>query len=328
MCCTSLFSQDVISFQIIGLDDSIKSNREQDYKEALLNAKLKALEMAGIEIKSETKVINYDLIEEIIESKSKEVVLPGMNITEIGYNENGYYQVLIVGEIRREAEGVSHKKLRYALNLYQRLEYKKSESELNEIIKTSNEDELVAEALYLKIKWKFAEDYLEEFEKLRATYPDSKYVEKAKIIIDGFLEKEEERKRQEIADGTVKTNFNISSDLPYENTGYSVLKGSTFIGIGNYQIRNYGNIYIRGCCIGHFSNEYQEIKKELYLDFDKEYEMEVQYYFYNDKSSAYEKNKYIKFRTPAYDEKVKSFLINVKFDKVAGVSFSLEAQYK
>lgn len=327
ICFTNVFSQDVVSFQIFGTDDGIKSNREQDYKEALLDAKIKALDRVGIQIKTETEISDYNVIKEIVESKSEGVILPGMSITEMGYSDDGFYQVLIIGEIKSGANGVIHKKLKYVLKLYQRLEYDKAKVELNKIINTSNEDELVAEALYLKIKWKFAENYLDEFEKLKVTYPESKFVEKAKIIVDNFQKKEEEKKSREIKDGTIKATFEISSELPYAQTGFSPLKGATFRGIGNFQIKNYQDIYLRGCCIGNSSNNYQQSKKELFLDFDKTYELEVQYYFYNDKSYAYEKNKFIKLITPTYNKNVKSFLVHVKFDKNAGVSAKVEAQY-
>ena len=50
-----------IDVLIKGMDDGVKTSRDRDYAEALMNAKLQAIERAGVSIKSLTKVENFQL---------------------------------------------------------------------------------------------------------------------------------------------------------------------------------------------------------------------------------------------------------------------------
>ncbi len=125
---------------------------------------------------------------------------------------------------------------------------------------------------------------------------------------------------------SLRASFRISSELPYGPAIYQATKDTTFNGIGNYQIRDSRNVYVRGCCAGNMDMEYQLDKEQLYLHFDKRYEIKVQYYFYNGIIRAYERNRYLKFRTPPYDEKVKSFILQVRFNEAGGVSLAVETE--
>jgi hypothetical protein len=78
--CFPLISQEIIDFNIRGKDDGEKSIRQNDYADALIDAKRKALEKVGITIKSYSKVQNSQLFEDLIESKSGGFILPGMKI--------------------------------------------------------------------------------------------------------------------------------------------------------------------------------------------------------------------------------------------------------
>ncbi len=143
---------------------------------------------------------------------------------------------------------------------------------------------------------------------------------------------EKDSKEQETANAKLKAYFGISSERPYEIIISKAVKDTTIndttiIGIGNYQIRDPQNIYFKGCCVGNVRYENKETKSELYLNFNKKYQFLIQYYYYNDISIAYERNKYVKFTTPPYDEKIKSFFIEVKFNNAGGVSISLDNQY-
>lgn len=96
----SITTAEVIDVNIKGVDDGIKTSRQQDYREAVMNAKLQAIEQSGASIESITKVVNFQLKYDAIESKSKAVLLPGFQIIDIGYLADGTYQVVLIGKIQ------------------------------------------------------------------------------------------------------------------------------------------------------------------------------------------------------------------------------------
>lgn len=90
---------ETIDVQIKGIDDGVKTTKQQDYKEAVLFAKHEAIERAGVKVKSMTTVKDFVLNADYIESKAEGVLLPGYNILDIGYVEDGTYQVVLVDKI-------------------------------------------------------------------------------------------------------------------------------------------------------------------------------------------------------------------------------------
>jgi hypothetical protein len=96
----SIASAEVIDVNIKGVDDGIKTSRQQDYREAVMNAKLQAIEQSGASIESITKVVNFQLKYDAIESKSSAILLPGFQIIDIGYVADGTYQVVLIGKIQ------------------------------------------------------------------------------------------------------------------------------------------------------------------------------------------------------------------------------------
>jgi hypothetical protein len=99
---TSMASAEVIDVNIKGMDDGRKTTRQQDYQEAVMNAKLQAIEQAGVSIESITQVVNFQLKYDAVESKSKAILLPGFQIIDIGYVADGTYQVVLIGKIQKE----------------------------------------------------------------------------------------------------------------------------------------------------------------------------------------------------------------------------------
>jgi hypothetical protein len=97
------FSQ-TIDVLIKGMDDGVKTNKQQDYAEASMNAKLQAIERAGVEIKSITEVENFQLKYDMVESKAEAVLLPGFQIMDIGYQTDGTYQIVLSGKIKTDSE--------------------------------------------------------------------------------------------------------------------------------------------------------------------------------------------------------------------------------
>ena len=98
------FSQD-IEVLIKGVDDGIKTNKQQDYQEALMNAKLQAIERAGLEITSITKIEDFQLKSDTVESKAKAVLLPGFQVMDLGYQADGTYLVILSGKVRTQEKG-------------------------------------------------------------------------------------------------------------------------------------------------------------------------------------------------------------------------------
>ncbi|MBW2606758.1 MAG: hypothetical protein JRD05_03880 [Deltaproteobacteria bacterium] len=91
---------DEIEISIKGIDDGVKTTKQQDYKEAVLFAKQQAIERAGVMIKSKTTVKNLIAKEDFIESKSEGILLPGYKVIDIGYTQSGNYQIVLIGKIK------------------------------------------------------------------------------------------------------------------------------------------------------------------------------------------------------------------------------------
>lgn len=94
----------IIDVQIKGADDGIKTNKQKDYKEAVLFAKREAIERAGVKIKGKSSVKNFVLEEDYVESQSEAILAPGYQIIDVGYSEDGFYHVVLIGKIKVRPE--------------------------------------------------------------------------------------------------------------------------------------------------------------------------------------------------------------------------------
>ena len=94
------FAADSIDVQIKGFDDGVRTSRQQDYKEAVLFAKRNAIERAGVAIKSMSTIEDFVVNSDYIESQAEAVLLPGFNIIDIGYQQDGTYLVILSGKIK------------------------------------------------------------------------------------------------------------------------------------------------------------------------------------------------------------------------------------
>jgi hypothetical protein len=90
---------ETINVKIKGVDDGVKTTKQQDYKEAVLFAKREAVERAGVKIKTFTTAKDFVLHSDYIESKAEAVLMPGYEVVDIGYTEDGSYQVVLIGRI-------------------------------------------------------------------------------------------------------------------------------------------------------------------------------------------------------------------------------------
>ena len=93
-----------IDVMIKGADDGVKTNKKQDYNEAVMNAKLQALERAGVAIQFVAQAVHFQIRFDLVENKAKTVLVPGFQIMDIGYLEEGTYQVVLVGQVKTVSE--------------------------------------------------------------------------------------------------------------------------------------------------------------------------------------------------------------------------------
>jgi hypothetical protein len=91
---------ETIDVLIKGIDDGVKSRRDHDYKEAVMNAKLQAIERAGVAVQSITSVENFVLRYDMVESQANAVLLPGFQVIDMGYQQDGTYQVVLSGKVQ------------------------------------------------------------------------------------------------------------------------------------------------------------------------------------------------------------------------------------
>lgn len=90
---------ETVDVLVKGVYDGKKTTRDRAYKEALMNAKLGAIERAGVEIKSLTKIENFALKYDTVESKAEALLLPGFQVIDMGYQTDGTYQVVLSGKV-------------------------------------------------------------------------------------------------------------------------------------------------------------------------------------------------------------------------------------
>lgn len=96
---------DTIDVKIKGVDDGIKTTKQQDYKEAVLFAKREAIERAGLKVKSLTTAKDFVIQSDYIESEAEAVLLPGYDVIDIGYQQDGTYLVILIGTVKTKTLG-------------------------------------------------------------------------------------------------------------------------------------------------------------------------------------------------------------------------------
>ena len=93
-------SQDVIDVAVKGISDNSRDGAQKDRQEAIMDAKRQACEKAGVQIEARTTVENFQTIYDLVESQAAAVLLPGFQVIDNGYGEDGTYSVVLVGKIR------------------------------------------------------------------------------------------------------------------------------------------------------------------------------------------------------------------------------------
>jgi hypothetical protein len=186
----NLYAQE-IQVTEIGMDNGKKSTKQQDHREAVVDAKLKAIEKAGVEIKSYTLMVDFALKEDKVEAQSEGIILPGYTITDIGYGDDGVYRVVLSGRVKLKTETKETGALRYALSLYEKGNKDLANKEL-ERIQNGADDESRAGAIYYSAYWILIEKGYDAakgdmdliYDKIVAYYPKSPWTTKLKGLID------------------------------------------------------------------------------------------------------------------------------------------------
>jgi hypothetical protein len=175
-----LFAQNVIEISVKGISNQQNDGPQQDRLEAILDAKRQACEKAGMKIESTTTMENFQVVYDLVETEAASVLLPGFQLVEIGYVQDGTYQVVLSGKIKilGEEETISTKEIRYAKSLNDSGKYAECEAILQKYIDSDDpavSAELKEEAFYYFLKWGYAWDIPASVQKFAAYYPDSKY---------------------------------------------------------------------------------------------------------------------------------------------------------
>lgn len=106
--CAAVHAQDVIDVNEHGISNAVRNSQQIDRDEAIMDAKLKAIEKAGVNIEAVTEVENFVLKRDWIESQAEGVLLPGFQIIETGYGEDGLYHVVLIGKLRASPQEQSY----------------------------------------------------------------------------------------------------------------------------------------------------------------------------------------------------------------------------
>jgi hypothetical protein len=96
----SLPAQDIIDVAVKGISDNSRHGAQKDRQEAIMDAKRQACEKAGVRIEAKTTVENFQTVYDHVESQAAAVLLPGFQVIDNGYGEDGTYSVVLVGKIR------------------------------------------------------------------------------------------------------------------------------------------------------------------------------------------------------------------------------------
>lgn len=188
---------ETIDVLIKGIDDSVKTNKQQDYKEAVMNAKLQAIERAGVEIASITRVVNFQLKYDMIESKAEAVLLPGFQIMDMGYQTDGTYQVVLSGKVTVGASDDPDEAIRgltYAKSLYDRGKLNEAEQKFTELVSEYPDGKVAQESAFMivniKLRSENFDDASETYYWLKSNFPQSDFINKAEENIIKIIDTE------------------------------------------------------------------------------------------------------------------------------------------
>ncbi|UCH09128.1 MAG: hypothetical protein JSU61_07735 [Fidelibacterota bacterium] len=96
----NLQAQEIIDVGVRGISDPTRDGAQKDRQEAILDAQRQACERAGLKIESATTVENFQTVYDYVETQAESVLLPGFQIIDNGYGEDGTYSVVLLGKVQ------------------------------------------------------------------------------------------------------------------------------------------------------------------------------------------------------------------------------------
>jgi hypothetical protein len=194
-------AQEVIDVSVQGISDGQRDSKQRDRDEAIMDAKLNAVEKAGVSIKSVTEVENFQLKKDWIESQADAYLLPGFSIIEIGYGEDGLYHVVLTGKV--STQGITpvqedtdeeipvtydegDRLYNYALSL-QDTDPRRSVVIMLEVVDKYPESESADDALWFILRYSFLQygeiaSVNRLYTRLQTQYPRSPYIAKYQVL--------------------------------------------------------------------------------------------------------------------------------------------------
>lgn len=180
-----IFSLDSLEILVKGFSNQENNGHQIDRQEAILDAKRQACEKAGIIIESKTTSENFQLLLDLVETKSNTILLPDFKIMDIGYNSDSCYQVVLSGKITlvQNTESTSSKEIRHIHSLHKNGDHRKCKKLLKKYFTSSDKsikNNLKEEAFYLYIRWGYAINYNTSLTEFIDYYPNSNYIDSLK----------------------------------------------------------------------------------------------------------------------------------------------------
>jgi formylglycine-generating enzyme required for sulfatase activity len=182
-----VLAQETIDVSVQGISDGNRDSQQRDRDEAILDAKLKAIERAGVSIQAVTVMEDFKLKSDWVESKATGILLPGFQIIDVGYGEDGLYHVVLTGKVSKSGEETGDtegdKRYRMAILLYNTNKNRAMdlfEEVANNYPNCSSTDDAIYKLIENSTSWQKTSEY---FVKLKAYYPDSPFLVNAEVII-------------------------------------------------------------------------------------------------------------------------------------------------
>jgi len=247
----ALIAQDAIDVSEQGISDGVRNSKQQDRDEAILDAKLKAIEKAGVDIKSVTTVVDFQLKKDWVESKAQACLLPGFQIVEMGYGADGLYHVVLVGKISRsgtEGESEGDQKYRYAKRIMEQDNdrgIKLMEEIVDQYPKCASADDALWAIIQQEYFSRRLESAKENFIKLQAYYPSSPYINSFQNL-EKERKENDEKNREEIRQNmifipgsTFQMGDTFGDNAPYEKPVHPVAVSDFYMGKTEVTVAQY-----------------------------------------------------------------------------------------
>ena len=179
-----------IDVTVQGISDGYKNSKQRDRDEAIMDAKLKAIERAGVSIEAVTTMENFQLKNEWVESKASAVILPGFQLIDMGYGVDGLYHVVLSGKVSNGGSALGDtegdKKFRMAKLLLDK-DKSRALSMMKEVVNDYGDCSAADDALYYLItnvqSRETADEYLLQ---LKAYHPGSQFISRADNYLNNW----------------------------------------------------------------------------------------------------------------------------------------------